>query len=251
MASDETRGAAFVDRKYGEHPSQFVRVWKARSGDAPVVLLVHGGFWKSEYGLDTAAGTACETLAPDLMRRGFAPVEVEYRRGDDGCYPAANLDIVAAVRFVNSQPARTAIVGMSAGGQLALWAALEVDSAQRPGLIVAISPVADLELAVQLRLSDRGDAVQRYLAATTEALYRAASPMHRVPEFDSFASSIFLVSGARDIDVPPKMVKALHDAIPGSAFFLDPDADHYALMNADSNAWNRVAAEIEQRILLC
>jgi acetyl esterase/lipase len=244
----------YVVRSYGEHASQFVRVWTPspsipKSRSRRTVFLVHGGFWKSKYGLDTAAGTACETLAPDLVLRGFAPVEIEYRRGDDGCFPAANSDIVAAILFINSPAERTAIVGMSAGGQLALWAALELEPGHRPAVIAAISPVADLELAVQLRLSDSGDAVQRYMGLVPDAgAFRAACPMCRASEFEPFSSAILLVAGKCDVDVPSTMVMSLHQAIPGSLYQEFSDADHYALMRASSSAWRHVARVINERI---
>ena len=38
---------------YGDHPSQFVDVWRRNGSGDPVgtVVLIHGGFWRQEYDL--------------------------------------------------------------------------------------------------------------------------------------------------------------------------------------------------------
>src|SRR5262249_61272411 len=63
-----------------------------------------------------------------------------------GTWPGAGVDVAAAVHYVPEltgryplDPARVALVGHSAGGQLALWAAKR---AQLP--VVALAPVSDL-----------------------------------------------------------------------------------------------------------
>ena len=58
--------------RYGPEESQFVRVLlPPGAGVHPTVFVVHGGFWKNKY---TVANGATETLAPWLVRRGYAVV---------------------------------------------------------------------------------------------------------------------------------------------------------------------------------
>ena len=48
---------------YGDDPSQYGVLY----GEGPVAVLIHGGFWKAEYGLDLN-----EALSEDLAERGWA-----------------------------------------------------------------------------------------------------------------------------------------------------------------------------------
>ena len=92
VAVARRRKRRFIHR-YGAHPSQYIRV-AVPNGDSacPVAVIVHGGFWKNKYAMDSAA---IESLAPFLVARGFATVEVEYRRRDDegGSWPGTALGL--------------------------------------------------------------------------------------------------------------------------------------------------------------
>jgi acetyl esterase/lipase len=260
--------SSYTDHAYGEHGSQFVRVWRPVAASTPaavpVVFIVHGGFWRAKFGLTTAAGTACESIAPDLAHRGLAAVEIEYRRGDDFPYPHPNDDVVAAVRFVgrrrnviggvNLRTDRAAMLGFSAGGQLALCAALELEPALRPVAVFAVAPVADLELAAELRLGDGGDAVVRYMggdAGERPLAYSRACPTCRAAELAALPCQLVTVAGLNDVDVPLQLTAALRRALARrrpaqSPIDIDvPGADHYDLMDARHAAWeDRVVGQL-------
>jgi len=121
--------------RYGSHPSQYgVLSLPDGPGPWPVVVVIHGGFWRTAYGADLASD-----LATDLVRHGFAAWNLEYRRvGDDpdrggGGWPATCVDVAAAVDLlaVTGQSlaagrldlSRVVAIGHSAGGQLAGWLA--------------------------------------------------------------------------------------------------------------------------------
>ena len=60
---------------YGPGSSQFGDLQvPAGSGPHPVVVLVHGGFWRDAYDL-----TLMDPLSDDLVARGFATWNIEYR----------------------------------------------------------------------------------------------------------------------------------------------------------------------------
>ena len=87
------------------------------------VVVIHGGFWQSMYGLDLGAATSA-----DLAQRGWAAWNIEYRRlGDGGGWPNTFTDVAAAVdhlrRLDGVDPGSVVTLGHSAGGQLAVWAA--------------------------------------------------------------------------------------------------------------------------------
>jgi len=87
---------------------------------APLVLLVHGGGWSS------GERTNMAPLAARLAARGYAAATVSYRLSGQARYPAAIDDVKAALDWLRAQapgfgidPARIAIAGGSAGGQIA------------------------------------------------------------------------------------------------------------------------------------
>lgn len=259
---------SYSDHVYGPDPSQFVRVRRpASSATVRVVYIVHGGFWKAKYGLNTEAGTACESVAPDLVRRGFAAVEVEYRRGPAFPYPAPDEDVAAAVKFVNRRlkshfrlcdAVDAALLGFSAGGQLVLGAAVALSQELRPSTVVAVAPVADLHLAVEMGLSDDGGAVQKYMGGEIESRerqYQRACPTCRAKELAKLPGfKVHLVAGTRDEDVPQRIVESLRERLTGlqqenmtgEGFIFRSvvvqGANHYDLMNANHPDWKTIAA---------
>ena len=108
----------------------------------PVVVLVHGGGWRS------GSRHAWTGAARDLVAEGWAAATIDYRLRDTAPYPAAVDDVAAALRFLGAEggrlgvdPNRLALMGGSAGGHLALLAAMT-----EPGVdaVVAFSPPTDL-----------------------------------------------------------------------------------------------------------
>lgn len=84
------------------------------------VLIIHGGGWRS--------GNRSQhiPLAQHLAANGFACFTAEYRLSTEALYPAAVYDLKAAVRWIRAHakkyranPGRIAVIGFSAGGQLA------------------------------------------------------------------------------------------------------------------------------------
>ncbi|MGI4864970.1 MAG: alpha/beta fold hydrolase [Janthinobacterium lividum] len=93
---------------------------KKRRGGYPAVLFVHGGGWRS--------GERSQHLpmAQQLAARGYVTMLPEYRLSTEALYPAAVLDLKAALRWLrahaktyNIDTTRVAVWGFSAGGQLA------------------------------------------------------------------------------------------------------------------------------------
>ncbi|QNE39232.1 alpha/beta hydrolase [Hymenobacter sp. NBH84] len=91
-----------------------------RRGGYPAVLLIHGGGWRS------GDRSQHVPMAQQLAARGFVAVTAEYRLSTEAPYPAAVLDLKAAVRWMRAHareyhlnPKQIASWGFSAGGQLA------------------------------------------------------------------------------------------------------------------------------------
>jgi hypothetical protein len=120
---------------------------------------------------------------------------------------------------------------------------------------VALCPVTDMVACFDLKLSDEGDAAERFMkcapADGPEALerYLAASPLHILPN----AVPTVLVSSRGDIDVPLDMVVAYYDAVLSSGgvatLILGSDeSDHYSLINSDSSAWAAALVHIKMAV---
>ena len=66
--------------RYGPASSQSADLYlPSGSGPHPVMVLIHGGSWQKRYGKIVMRG-----LAGDLVRRGWAVWNLEYRRLGDG-----------------------------------------------------------------------------------------------------------------------------------------------------------------------
>ena len=229
---------------YGAHPKQYARLhlpYAPRHGRGPFALLVslHGGFWKAKWTID-AAGGQTPALAADFAARGVAVLDVEYRdRDDGGAWPGANEDVLQCLlRLVPSlwrhgaaiDLRRVVLLGHSAGGSLALWAAHHhnrrawrsgrggASAAYLVAHVVAVAPVTDMVAGYEQRLGDEGDAIERFLrttpaAAGGEEQYRRASPLHLAP---LLVREVSLCAAPDDEDVPASHSHSMHEAQPGS-----------------------------------
>jgi acetyl esterase/lipase len=125
------RKIPLADRRiaYGSDPNQFGELWMpARPRRARVVVVIHGGCWQAALpGLELMNG-----VAADLRRRGYAVWNIEYRRlgSPGGGYPGTFEDVGRAIDFLrvisrtdHLDLGHVVVLGHSAGGHLALWAA--------------------------------------------------------------------------------------------------------------------------------
>src|SRR5690348_1493698 len=80
--------------RYGPHRSQRAELHlPAGKRPHPVMVLVHGGSWSTQYGL-----VVMRALARDLVHAGWAAWNIEYRRlGEGGGWPCTFADVAAAI----------------------------------------------------------------------------------------------------------------------------------------------------------
>lgn len=185
-------------RVYGDHPSQFVDLYTP-ANPRGMVISIHGGYWRATYGLDLN-----EPVARHLAADGWLVSNIEYRRvtedSIDGVWPEMSSDVLTAIGALPSAPGPTVLLGHSAGGHLALWAAaqpeVDVDG------VIALAPVSDLFLADGLQLSNHAtNDLFGSSAAEQPDVYLAASPLHLLP----LAIPQLLVHGHEDEAVPIDM----------------------------------------------
>lgn len=226
---------------YGKDSNQFADLRVPRGpGPYPLVLVLHGGFWRAKYDL-IHTGHLCAALTG----AGIATLNVEYRRVGNagGSWPGSFRDIEAAYRFLPAlakqypiDTARVIVVGHSAGGHLALMLA-----AYQPSLrsVVALAPVSDLRRAFELHLSN--DAVVEFTSGTPSEVpdtYREASPIElsiKVPQV--------IVHGTYDDTVPVEMSRSYVDVKRKrneAIRLIELDCGHFELIDPSSNAWTTV-----------
>lgn len=225
---------------YGDHMSQFVELYEPRrDATADTAVLIHGGYWRDAY--------TCELMHPladKFRRRGSTVVNLEYRRmGEvpDPAWEAMSADVLAGVDFARdispTVGATLTVIGHSAGGQLALWAAAQ----RRIDTVIALAPVADLVAADRDGLST--NATQSLLGGAATELpdaYAQASPIGLVP----LGCRQIVVHGNHDKNVPVEQsasyIRAAEAAGDEVIGFIDPRIDHFDVINPQHRIWTEV-----------
>lgn len=233
----------------------------------PLVVVVHGGFWRQ--GFDRShTGPQCAALAD----AGYVVAAMEYRRtGGAGGWPATFDDVAAAVdalpglvvQAVSDHAdggmvdiGRIALVGHSAGGHLALWAACRHRlpssspwhrSHADPGLrgVVSLAGVCDLGEAFRLGLGD--GAVMALIGGGPEQMaqrYGQVDPARLLP---TGVPSVLLHGDADDRvpeEISRRYAERAREAGDDTSLLLLPGVDHLALIDPLSRAWPQVASTI-------
>lgn len=113
-------GPCRLDMAYGDGPNETLDIFPAPGGKAPVLVFLHGGYWRS---LDKADHSF---VAPAFTRRGACVVVPNYALCPDVTIPQITLQMVRALAWTwrhiaahGGDPRRISIVGHSAGGHLA------------------------------------------------------------------------------------------------------------------------------------
>ena len=193
---------------YAVHDGESLALDLYRSGEragarpAPIVMVIHGGGWTTGRRDDLAA------LNFHLAERGYLVVAPSYRLAPAHRYPAAFDDVTTALAVVrgrarewNADPERLAVIGRSAGGQLALLLAYrQADDAIR-GVVSFYGP-ADMRFGWEhpgnAWVYDGVGTIERYLGgppAVVGAGYEAASPYQHV---GPATPPTLLIHGRRD-----------------------------------------------------
>lgn len=214
-----------------------VDVYGPRGASRGVVALIHGGFWRPMYGREGLA-EHCR----DLAGRGFVAGNIGYRRIGEpgGGFPGTCEDVVAMLRrLAKAHGPLTAVVGHSAGGQLALWAAQEISP--RPQVVVTVSGCNDLGYAEEQGL---GNGAVRAFTGGSRAARRAADPMQRVP---LGVRSVLVLP--RDEPVAQRVLTTNYAdaarAAGDDVVVAEVPGDHLSLLDTSSHAWAAVLAAVE------
>ena len=245
--------------RYGPQPSQRADLYLPHgAGPHPVIVLIHGGSWHKRYGKVVMRG-----LAADLVRRGWAVWNIEYRRlGEGGGWPETFDDVAAAIDHLRTLDApldldSVSLIGHSAGGHLALWAAGRASlpagapgagPAIRPRRAIGQAPVADLAGAYRMW---HGGAAQALMGGAPEQLparYSIADPIELLP----LSMPTLLVHGSMDTTVSVELSRSYAVRAGASGGFAElieiegAAGSHRAHIDPRGEAWAAVTGWLGQ-----
>lgn len=253
---------------YGSDKDQFGDLWlPAKPGKPPLLVFLHGGWWKSAYDLLYAGH-----LASALRNTGVAVWSIEYRRlGDGGGWPTTFTDVAAGYDFTEklakSYPLdldRVFAAGHSAGGHLAFWLAGRhhilagspiADPQPRIPLrgVIALAGAVDLQLTIDLSghltfAHDRQE-VTAFMGATPQEQperYLAGDPGHLLP----LSIPQLLIQGTDDDQIPPTLPQQWAEKARRQGdqvtVTLIQGADHFDIVDSESKAWPTVQSAIRK-----
>ncbi len=238
--------------RYGQGRDHIVDVrLPGASGRHPLVVVIHGGFWRAEYDRGHTA-----SLCAALAAQGYLAAAIEYRRlgGGHSGWPdpfddvAAATDVLPELLDEHVDRRRIVLLGHSAGGQLALWSAarhrmpegsrwLRKDLLPIRG-VVSLAGVTDLALAFRLKLGRR--AVRDLLGGSPQECpqrYVTTDPARLVP----LGVPTVLLHGKDDHIVPLEVsrsyAKAAAEAGDSVRLLELPGVEHFGMIDPMSPAW--------------
>ena len=249
---------------YGDDSSQYGELrLPSGSGPHPVVVLIHGGCFKAAY----ATTSDLAPMGDALKDGGIATWNVEYRRVGQagGGWPGTYQDIGRAVDHVRvlarEYPLdlnRVVILGHSAGGHLAMWAAARsrlastsqlysTDPLQIRGVIDLAGPLDMTANITGYESLCRDSVITSLMGGTSAAVpdrYAQSSPIKLLP----IGIPQVLIWGTHEDFVPRPLVDAYVEAATGAGdrvrLIVIPGVGHFETASPRASTWPRVEGAI-------
>jgi acetyl esterase/lipase len=233
---------------YGAGEYQFAEYWHPGTSEPALIILIHGGCWLNEYGLDHI-----RALASKLKGSGYAVWSTEYRRVGDagGGWPGTFEDIADSLNYTdklsNINQRAKFVMGHSAGGHLALWVAaaghLPLESplskrikTQIQGAI-GLAPIADLA-AYSLGDNSCEVVTEKLMGGPATALaerYALGSPSSLLPSVDSI-----LIHGESDTIVNISQSKGYAASSSRASIISLKGSGHFDMINPEGPVFDSI-----------
>lgn len=247
-----TVSPAEVTLQYGDDSLQFgdLRIPVLSDGDsAPVLVLIHGGCWLSAYDLHLM-----DAIATDLVSRGYAVWNIEYRRIGDrgGGFPGTFNDVIDGINFVRTLSLsfpldldRVILMGHSAGGHLALWSTLAKSGEITPALgidvkgIVSLAGVTDLQEYYESDPEKCGGNIASLLGGSPDEV-QSRYDQYSPSAFKQMSTAVVLVQGENDRIVPYDMVRDFYEKFKDNSdvrLYSVPDGGHFDVISPQTTSW--------------
>ncbi|HET7689957.1 MAG TPA: alpha/beta hydrolase [Nocardioidaceae bacterium] len=223
--------------RYADHPDGTIDLHLPESGSGPLVVILHGGFWRSEWDRRHT-----RPQADALRREGYVVATPEYRRtGAGGGWPWTFDDVGHAVGDLpvllgdlGIPVTTTTLLGHSAGGHLALWLASEGLPLDR---VVALAPVGDLRDAYRRNLD--GGAVRDLVGEP----FDAADPAVRLRHDPGVP--VVVLHGSEDAQVPVENTLGWAADNPHVDLRVIEGAEHFGFIEPTSQTWRYVLQALQ------
>lgn len=223
---------------YGAHEDQHAEVRTPNgAGPHPTVILVHGGFWREQYTLDTL-----DALAIDLTQRGFTTINLEYRRIPPiGGWRTTMSDVTTGLEAAGDldrvDPDHVTVLGHSAGGQLGFFATRDSDVAVRT--LISLGGVLHLD-----SLPPDHDALPNFLGDELDTHRSTVDPSAQVP----LGVSTLVVHGDGDESVSVEHGRRYAEAASVAGDDIEllelAGSDHWDVIDPTSDAWAEIAGRL-------
>ncbi|CAF1587475.1 unnamed protein product [Adineta ricciae] len=263
-----------VAYQYGPDPIQVIDCHLPKGAHVDlVVLLIHGGFWRSK--LNRSLENA---VANDLLRFNIVVCNLDYRSfGNDGGYPNTFYDVsngTDLIRLIAREHGfrsdRVIVVGHSAGGQLGGYVTGRFRLApNQPGY--SIDPLRPIALVTQAGVNNMWDGCdqanvtgvgavisflggnyttypERYVLSSLAASSNVTVESMYPSQFLPLKVPIQAITGSADITVPVSQTitfaEQAKSAGDNCTQVIVEGEDHFVHLNVSSTAWEKTRAFI-------
>ena len=227
------RSAVHLDVAFGDGPGELLDVFPTAAPDAPVLVFIHGGYWRS---LDKSDHSF---VAPSFTADGAVVVVVNYALCPAVTIERIVMQMVRALEWVwrhaaayGGDPSRMALVGHSAGGHLATmlmscrWKDVAGDLPVQPlAGALSISGLYDIE---PLR---HAHSIQADLQLTPASVGRLSPAFFPRPK----SGKLYAAVGSEESDEFLRQNRLIRDvwgptAVPVCETV--PDSNHFTVLNS-------------------
>lgn len=207
VLTNTLRSADLVDLKYGSHTNQSVDVYLPanRTAQTKTVIFIHGGFWIGGNKSEMSA------IAKNFRDKGYATATINYRlshTAENFTHPAQVSDLAKAIEFIDSKASEwnissgsLALVGVSAGGHIALLYTYAYDGGNRVSTVISLAGPTNL-LNMENASPQQAQVLHWFLGTdpqSSPAVYQQASPVSHVK---TGSKPTLLLHGKLDLIVP-------------------------------------------------
>ena len=249
---------------YGDASMQFGELrLPVTSNDAPLplVIIIHGGCWVTDF----ADYRFMDNFSAAITELGYVTWNIEYRAiGTGGEWPVIFQDIGQAIDYVETlaqnyaiDTTKVAIIGHSAGGHLALWAAsrqqIPSNSVLYKSNPLTIKGVISLAGIANVLGNNSCNTLANEVIGVPITEYNnnlfsrlnETSPLQMLPT----NTKTILISGSNDTIVPPAMgdeysINAIEKA-DESSHYIFQELDHFDLIDPNNSYWSFYEESLE------